>query len=85
MSEPDWRPSCVTYFVWQDLLQSFSTQPAGLQLLPGLLCGLALHQSLRLGKEVGHQDLHCNGCNEQDDMFTNCIRQRWSERNQLRD
>lgn len=49
--------SAVTYFVWEDLLQSLSTQPAGLQLLPGLLGGLAPHQSLCLGQEVGYQDL----------------------------
>lgn len=49
--------SAVTYFVWEDLLQSLAAQPAGLQLLPGLLCGLAPHQSLCLGQEVGYQDL----------------------------
>lgn len=49
--------SAVSYFVWEDLLQSLSAQPAGLQLLPGLLGGLAPHQSLCLGQEVGYQDL----------------------------
>lgn len=49
--------SAVTYFVWEDLLQSLPAQPAGLQLLPGLLGGLASHQSLCLGQEVGYQDL----------------------------
>lgn len=47
----------LTYFVWKDFLQSLSTQAAGLQLLPGLLCGLTLHQSFCLGQEVGQQDL----------------------------
>lgn len=46
-----------TYFVRQDFLQGLSTQPAGLQLLLGLLCGLTPHQSLCLGQEVGYQDL----------------------------
>lgn len=45
------------YFVWQDLLQGFSTQPSSLQLLPGLLCGLTLHQSLSLGQKVCYKDL----------------------------
>lgn len=49
--------SAVTYFVWEDLLQSLAAQPTGLQLLPGLLGGLAPHQSLCLGQEVGYQDL----------------------------
>lgn len=46
-----------TYFVWKDFLQSLSAQAAGLQLLPGLLCRLTLHQSFCLGQEVGQQDL----------------------------
>ena len=46
-----------TYFVWEDFLQLLSTQAAGLQLLPGLLSGLTLHQSFGLGQEVGQQDL----------------------------
>lgn len=47
----------LTYFVWQDFLQSFSAQAAGLQLLLGLLCGLTLHQSFCLGQEVSQQNL----------------------------
>merc|ERR1719339_718349 len=50
-------PVALEYFVWQDLLQVLLADAAGLQLLPGLLGGLSLHQSLCLGKEVGHQDL----------------------------
>lgn len=41
----------------QDFLQGLSTQPAGLQLLFGLLCGFPSHQSLCLGQEVGNKDL----------------------------
>lgn len=50
-------PHDSTYFVWEDFLQLLSTQAAGLQLLPGLLSGLTLHQSFGLGQEVGQQDL----------------------------
>ena len=46
-----------TYFVRQYFFQGLSTQPAGLQLLFGLLCSLTPHHSLRLGQEVGNQDL----------------------------
>lgn len=46
-----------TYFVWQDFLQSLSTQASGLQLLSGLLCSLTLHQSFCLSQEVSQQDL----------------------------
>lgn len=47
----------VTHFVWQNLFQSLPCQPTGFQLLAGLLGGLSPHKSLRLGQEVGHQDL----------------------------
>lgn len=49
--------NACTYLVWQNFLQSFSTQPTSLQLLPGLLCGLTPHKSLSLGQKVCYQDL----------------------------
>lgn len=49
--------SDYAYFMWQDFIQSFSTQPTSLQLLPGLLCGLTPHESLGLGQKVCYKDL----------------------------
>ena len=43
--------------VRQQLLQVLRTISCSLELLPSLLCGLPLHQSLSLGQEVGQEDL----------------------------
>lgn len=41
----------------QQLLKVLRTLSCSLELLPGFICQLPPHQSLRLGQEVGQEDL----------------------------
>lgn len=43
--------------VGQQLLKILRTLSCSLELLPGFICQLPPHQSLRLGQEVGQEDL----------------------------